>query len=121
MARLLKAYESIREDLDLGRELSQSRLLCTSLASLPMVQRPIDLLPGTLAAILLGAACHQIGSATGQRVKQGVVGSAACPAQCGLVGMSSAVANHADSLWVIRSRSEGAKESTPCASANPIC
>lgn len=65
-----------------------------------MVQRPIDLLPGALAAMLLGAACHQIGSTTGQRVKHGVVGSADRPAQFGLAGTSPAVANHADGQLV---------------------
>ena len=76
MTRLLKTPKSSCEVLDLSRKLSQPRLLCASLASFSMVQRPIGLLPSALAAMLLGAACHQIGSATGERVKQGVVGSA---------------------------------------------
>ena len=65
-----------------------------------MVQRSIDLLPGALAAMLLGAACHQIGSTMGQRMKQGVVGSADCPAQFGLAGPSPPVANYADGQLV---------------------
>lgn len=65
-----------------------------------MVQSPISLLPGKLAAKPLGPTHQQIGTRTGQCVKKGVVCSTHGPAQLSFARTSLAAANHTRSQFL---------------------